>query len=197
MSASRDNLAVVVGVLVEKLLPCEDKGNYRDIVKVFSLHVLHVLIYEFELIRSKALTIINHCLLHGSEEFAGWFRDNREMIVPLCAYPVPAVTRLATFVLKRLDADGAREAMPKTQRPSPTYHPASTSPRRSSSADSESIPMHEPVKDLTAFITTLGQHPIASGGYSFVYQATLTLGSMTELVSYTRHTMVQLWLTVT
>ena len=59
------------------------------------------------------------------------------------------------------------------------------------------IPFHEPVKDLTAFITTISNSPFARGGSSLVYKAKLSVGASTEIVScgiflyYRPHVLVQ------
>lgn len=136
--------------------------------------------------RSKALTIINHCLFQGSEFFATWFRENREFITSLCTFHVLAVKQLAVVTLNLLD-DGIEDSGTELSSLSSTTPRAPPPSRRAQSTDSDSISLHEHVKDLTAFITTVGEHPIASGGYAFVYQATLTVGSSTELVSRTRN----------
>ena len=94
-----------------------------------------------------------------------------------------AVNSLATVIFNRLDEEDTHDThvpisggQGPTREASPGVYPPTPVSTTSVISDSESIPLHEPVKDLTAFITNIDNYPFAHGGYSSVYKAKLCIG---------------------
>ncbi|KAF8588986.1 hypothetical protein K439DRAFT_492531 [Ramaria rubella] len=155
------DMQVVVSVLTERLSACTEQLSYRHLIK--------------------ALAVINHCLRYGSPLFADWFKERPDLILPLCTVPaLVSINVAATAVLNHLNCVVQEDETSSVLQARADINFES---RSSSVADSDSIELQEPVKDLTAFITASGQHPIAHGGYSLVYKATLCVGSWTEIVA--------------